>query len=125
MKKSVLIVDDEASARESLARLLRTHGYDVRTAGDSQDATRELGAQPADVVLLDLDLPHVPGESLAAFLRLRHPKTQIIFMSGQYDMVNPERFGENTVYFRKPLNMEDLLEALASQDSAEGLGTPV
>jgi DNA-binding NtrC family response regulator len=125
MKKSVLIVDDEETARESLARLLRTHGHEVRTAGNSQDATHELGVQAADAVLLDLDLPHVPGESLAAFLKLRHPKTQIIFMSGQYDMVNPERFGVHAIYFRKPIDVDDLLEALASQDSAEGLGTPV
>jgi len=70
--------------------------------------------------LIDLNLPHFPGDSLATFLRIRHPKTRIIFMSGQYDMVNPERFGENAAYFRKPLDLDALLDAL-SAESAESV----
>jgi DNA-binding NtrC family response regulator len=118
MKKSVLIVDDEAAARESLARLLGSHGYNVRTAADSNEATRLLSIEPAGTILLDIDLPHVPGDSFAAFLHIRYPKSRIIFMSGQYDMVDPERFGENTLYFRKPLDLDALLDVLsASEDS--------
>jgi DNA-binding NtrC family response regulator len=116
MKKSVLIVDDEALSRDALARLLTGHGFTVRTAGDSQEATRQMAAEAADTVLLDIDLPHVPGDSLAAFLHLRYPRSRIIFMSGQYDMVNPERFGENALYFRKPLDVETLVEALAATE---------
>ena len=114
MKKSVLIVDDEASAREALSRLLSSNGYAVRTAGDTQEASRLMAAVAAQVVLLDIDLPHVPGDSFAAFLHIRYPRTQIIFMSGQYDMVEPERFGENAMYFRKPLDVDALLETLES-----------
>jgi DNA-binding NtrC family response regulator len=117
MKKSVLIVDDEAAARDALARLLAARGFAVRTAADTHEASRELAADPANVVLLDIDLPHVPGDSFAAFLHIRYPKTQIIFMSGQYDMVEPERFGDNALYFRKPLDIEALLDTLASEDT--------
>jgi DNA-binding NtrC family response regulator len=118
MKKTVLIVDDEAAARESLARLLSSHGYVVRTAGDSNEATRLLSVEPANTILLDIDLPHVPGDSLAAFLQIRYPKSRIIFMSGQYDMVDPERFGENTLYFRKPLDLDALLDVLSSSEDS-------
>jgi DNA-binding response OmpR family regulator len=118
MYKSILIVDDEPVSRDALARTLVSHGFQVRTAADSHQATRELAAEPAEVVLLDLDLPHVPGESLAAFLRLRYPKTRIIFMSGQYDMINPERFGEHSVYLRKPIDVPALLELLSEESSA-------
>ena len=123
MKQSLLIIDDEATARDALARLLHARGYSVRTATDSQEAARALAAEPADVVLLDIALPNVPGDSFAAFLRLRYPKTRIIFMSGQYDMINPERFGQNTVYFRKPLDIDALLGALEANDLAEGVST--
>jgi DNA-binding NtrC family response regulator len=116
MKKSVLIVDDEAAARDALSKLLSSHGYKVQSAADSQQATQMLAAEPFQVILLDLDLPHVPGDSLAAFLHIRYPKTRILFMSGQYDMINPERFGENTLYFRKPLDLDALLEALESTE---------
>jgi len=118
MKKSVLIVDDEAAARDSLARLLAAQGYSVRTAVDSQEASRLLALEPAHTILLDIDLPHVPGDSFAAFLHIRYPKTRIIFMSGQYDMVNPERFGDNTLYFRKPIDIDTLLETLANSEDS-------
>lgn len=114
-KKTVLIVDDEPQAREALARLIESHGHYVLTAGDSQQAMQIVANETINVVLLDLDLPHVPGDSLAAFLHMRYPKSRIIFMSGQYDMINPQRFGENTSYFRKPLDINMLLETLESE----------
>jgi DNA-binding NtrC family response regulator len=116
VKKTLLIVDDDEAARESLGRLLSARGHTVRTAHDAEEATRLLAAEPVQIILLDLDLPHVPGDSLAAFLHIRHPKTRIIFMSGQYDMVNPERFGDNSIYFRKPLDLDSLIETVESSE---------
>jgi ATP-dependent Lon protease len=118
MSHSILIVDDEPIARESLAKVLAGRGFAVRTAGDSQEAMRQMADAAADTVLLDLELPHVPGESVAAFLQIRHPKARIIFMSGQYEMVDCERFGENTLYFPKPLDIPGLLEVLQQQPSS-------
>ena len=112
MAVSLLIVDDERTSRDALARLLASRGFDVRTASDSQEAIHEMAQQPADTVLLDIDLPLVPGDSFATFLNIRYPKTRIIFMSGQYDMVDPGRFGENAHYFRKPIDIDALLEIL-------------
>ncbi len=114
MARVILIVDDEPTARDALARLLAAQGYSVRTASDSHEAIQEMAQLPADTVLLDIDLPHVPGDSIATFLNIRYPKTRIIFMSGQYDMVDPERFGETATYFRKPLDIEALLDLLES-----------
>ena len=118
MSKKILIVDDEVEGLEALARLLTQHGYAVRTAGDSQEAITKMAEDAADIVLLDIDLPHVPGDSIATFLNIRYPQAHIHFMSGQYDMVNPERFGENTSYFRKPLDIEALLEVLEADTAS-------
>ena len=112
MAHIILIVDDEPTARDALARLLTAQGYSVRTAADSHEAIRQMAEFHADTILLDIDLPHVPGDSLATFMNIRYPKARIIFMSGQYDMVDPERFGENTSYLRKPLDIEALLDLL-------------
>jgi DNA-binding NtrC family response regulator len=118
MSKKILIVDDEMDGLEALARLLTQHEYAVRTAGDSQEAIKKMAEEAADIVLLDIDLPHVPGDSIATFLNIRYPHTRIHFMSGQYDMVNPERFGENTSYFRKPLDIEAMLEVLEADTAS-------
>ena len=122
MPLSLLIVDDEITSRDALARLLASHGYQVRTAADSQEAMREMANAPADTLLLDLDLPHVPGDSFATFLNIRYPKARILFMSGQYDMVAPERFGENAHYFRKPIDIDSLLEILDSNHPSATAG---
>jgi DNA-binding NtrC family response regulator len=110
--RNLLIVDDEATSRDALARALASHGYTVRTAADAHQATQLMAQQPADTVLLDIELPHVPGDSLATFFHIRYPKTRIIFISGQYDMFDPERFGEHTSYFRKPIDINTLLDSL-------------
>jgi DNA-binding NtrC family response regulator len=117
--KTILIVDDEQTAREALAKVLLSEGFQALTAADSHEAMQHLAHQPADTVLLDLDLPHVPGDSVAHFINLRYPRTRIIFMSGQYDMVDCERFGEHTLYFRKPLDIESLVEILRTSTSTE------
>lgn len=114
MNNRILIVDDEESSRDALARLLAAKGYDVETVGDSQQAVRAMGDRPAATVLLDIGLPFMPGDCFATFLNIRHPKTRIIFISGQYDMIDPERFGGDTLFFRKPLDIDALLGALAS-----------
>ncbi len=118
MSGLVLIVDDEAESREALGRVLVAEGYGVRTAGDAHEATQVMGQEQVDVALLDIDLPHMPGDSFAAFVHLRYPRTRIVFISGQYDMVDPERFGADTVYFRKPVDVKALLEALRNQPPA-------
>jgi DNA-binding NtrC family response regulator len=118
MPKKILIVDDEATALEALARLLAERGHRVRTAGDSQEAIQKMAEEAAEIVLLDIDLPHVPGDSIATFLNIRYPQTRIHFMSGHYDMVNPERFGENTSYFRKPLDIEAVLDVLEADTAS-------
>jgi DNA-binding NtrC family response regulator len=112
MKNSVLIVDDEAQAREGLAKILSSHGFLIATASNSAEAAQLMAVSPAETVLLDLDLPLVPGDSVAAFLNIRYPKTRIIFISGQYDMVNPERFGEDTLYLHKPIDVDALVKVL-------------
>ena len=114
----ILIVDDEAESREALARVLAAEGYTVRTAADAHQATQRMAHEAIDIALLDIDLPHMPGDSFATFVHLRYPRTRIVFISGQYDMVDPQRFGEDAIYFRKPIDIPALLDALRNHPPA-------
>jgi CheY-like chemotaxis protein len=60
----VLVVDDEANARNALAELLRDEGYITEVAGDGQHALRALESFDADVVLTDLKMPVMDGLKL-------------------------------------------------------------
>lgn len=71
----VLIVDDDASLRATVALLLEKHGYEIREAPDALKGLRLLEGGGIDVVLLDLSMPAPPaascfGACAAAPLRL-------------------------------------------------------
>ena len=57
----VLVVEDEESYSDALSYLLRKEGYDVAVAGNGIDALKEFDRNGADIVLLDLMLPGLPG----------------------------------------------------------------
>jgi len=67
----VLVVDDEADARELMAAILRHHGAIVSVAGDVPAALHTFDAAPPDVVLSDIALPGRSGLDLARDLRSR------------------------------------------------------
>lgn len=67
---AVLVVDDNADAADSLAFLLGTHGYSVRTAGSGADALAAAGDGMPDAAVLDLRMPGMSGHELARTLRV-------------------------------------------------------
>jgi CheY-like chemotaxis protein len=65
----VLVVDDSQDGADTLARLLRMEGHDVRAAADGPSALAAAAAFRPDVVLLDIGLPRMDGYEVAAQLR--------------------------------------------------------
>ena len=65
----VLIVDDNSDAAESLGLMLSLQGYDVRTAGDGEQAIAVAGEYRPDVVVLDLGLPRMSGLEVGRRIR--------------------------------------------------------
>jgi two-component system response regulator MprA len=65
----ILVVDDDAAVRDSLARTLRFEGHDVATADDGQQALDAVRAQEPDAMILDVSMPVLDG--LQACRRLR------------------------------------------------------
>ena len=83
----VLIVDDEAVVRRSLARLLTQAGHVVLQAADGREALEiyERAEKSPDVVLMDLDMPEVDGEACFDELLRLHPEVRVLFISGYRD----------------------------------------
>ncbi len=118
MMKRILVVEDDVAERDALLRLLTGAGHHVAGAGSVNEANQLVGSSGFDVVLLDLHLPGMPGDSLATVLKTQHPRTRIIFMSGEYTMHDPQRFGEHTLYLTKPIAPERLLKIVAEYPAA-------
>ena len=65
----ILVVDDAYSVRNSLRQLLQDAGYAVDSARDGLEAIASLQAQGADLLLTDLEMPHMNGAQLCSHLR--------------------------------------------------------
>ena len=65
----VLVVEDEESYSDALAYMLRKEGFDVALAGTGPDALEEFERNGADIVLLDLMLPGIPGTEVCRRIR--------------------------------------------------------
>ena len=83
----VLVVDDDASLLDSLARTLTDEGHEVEQAGGGQAGIEAfLAAQrsdrPFDVVITDLGMPHVDGHRVAAVVKSASPGTPVFLLTG-------------------------------------------
>ncbi|MES2917450.1 MAG: LytTR family DNA-binding domain-containing protein [Pseudomonadota bacterium] len=111
----VLICDDEALARERLARFLRDmDGYEiVGEAENGEDCLRQVAVLQPDVVLLDLRMPVMDGLACAEQLALLPAPPAVIFCTA-YDEHALAAFQVQAVgYLLKPVRKEQLAEALA------------
>ena len=83
-KAQILVVDDDPGVRESLEMLLMSAGYDVATANDGISAVSYLSRTVPDLIVTDLNMPHMSGVDLISHVRSLHPSVPIVAMSGNY-----------------------------------------
>ncbi len=78
----ILVVDDEATTRVSLAEVLRLEGYDVVTAESGEQALEVMGNQsPFDLMIVDIKMPGMDGLQLTEEVQRRAPETVIILLT--------------------------------------------
>lgn len=70
-RRTVLLVEDSEIVRHMLSQRLRHEGFAVIEAADGRDALERLGETSADLVITDLEMPHMNGFELIAALRTR------------------------------------------------------
>ncbi|MGD0542007.1 MAG: sigma-54 dependent transcriptional regulator [Tepidisphaeraceae bacterium] len=111
MTKSVLIVEDEAVLRESLAELMAGEGYEVLQAADGKAAYAIVLERPVDVVVTDVRMSGMDGLTLLGHLRQVAPQTPVIVATafGTVETaVSAMRSGAYD-YLLKPVQFEDML----------------
>lgn len=106
----ILLVEDEESYREPLEYLLRREGYDVVTAATGPDALDRFAETGADLVLLDLMLPGLPGTEVCRRLRAVSdvPVIMLTAKDGEIDKVVGLELGADD-YVTKPYSSRELL----------------
>src|SRR5690606_14760176 len=108
--ETILVVDDEQLLRRTMARRLRTAGYDVLEAADGRQAL-ELAADGVDLVVLDYRLPDLDGLSVLKELKQRAPDTLVILLTAYASIdaaVTAMKLGAYH-FANKPLDLEALV----------------
>lgn len=106
----VLIVEDEESYSEALSYVLRKEGFDVAVAATGDEALAEFGRSGADIVLLDLMLPGLPGTEVCRQMR-QTSNVPIIMVSAkdtEVDKVVGLELGADD-YVTKPYSPRELM----------------
>jgi two-component system response regulator HydG len=114
LKSRVLVVDDEASARTGLEKLLRQEGYAVDSAEDGASALKLAAEHPPDVVVTDLSMPGMNGVELLTKLREQDRELPVIMATASSDVgsaVSAMRAGAED-YLTKPIDFDALTVAI-------------
>ncbi len=108
--RRVLIVDDEANLRQTLARILHQIGCEVTTSADGAEALQRLENSPYDLVYLDIRLPGVDGLQVLRQIHDRYPQVAVVLLTAHASIssaVEAVRLGA-TDYLIKPISPEAL-----------------
>ena len=114
----ILVVDDNASVRRSLAALLTRAGHDVIQAANGSEASRVWREVELDLIILDLFMPEKDGIETMVELRAFVPGIPIIVMSGgggdgsRLDMLNAAELLGASLSIEKPFTLAEMLEAV-------------
>jgi DNA-binding NtrC family response regulator len=115
-KKHLLLVEDEAPLRETLAERLAEHGFEVSQADSGEHAIEQLAEFAFDIVVTDLRLPGLDGTRVLEAALLRYPDIVGIIVTGYgtvKDAVEAIKHGA-TDFVTKPFQFDELLHALDS-----------
>ncbi|XPP26398.1 MAG: winged helix-turn-helix domain-containing protein [Leucobacter sp.] len=110
MSQRILLVEDETSISDPLAFLLEREGYRVQVVADGAEAVRVFPDSAADLVLLDLMLPSLPGTEVCRAIRARStaPIIMLTAKDSEIDIVVGLELGADD-YITKPYSTRELL----------------
>jgi PAS domain S-box-containing protein len=121
VRRRVLLVDDNADARESLGHALAIAGYAVRLARDGPSALAEAAEFQPEAALLDVGLPGMDGYELARRLKAQSSPSRIVLIAltgwGQEEDRLKGRDAGFDHYLVKPASPEEILSVLARLNS--------
>ena len=120
---SILIVEDDISTLKWLSRILAIYFKEVYTAEDAMQALEIFNNKSFDVVISDIEMPHVDGLHLLQKIALIKNSTIRAVMTAFNSQEYMNRVIESDVhfYFKKPIDIDELLVAVSSKLTKQNL----
>jgi two-component system KDP operon response regulator KdpE len=110
----VLVVDNDPAMRRALRNSMVAQGYEVGEARSGEEAVQEIAQRPADLVLLDVEMPGIGGMETCRRIRSIHPKSGILMITvcdTEENKIQALEAGADD-YITKPFSLRELLARL-------------
>ncbi len=111
MNARILIVDDEATIRDTLCTVLKEEGFSAESAENGKIALQKIRRNNYDLVITDLRMPEMDGLDLLKAVKLNSPQTSVIIITAYGSMesaIEALRLGAFD-YLIKPLDFDDVI----------------
>ena len=110
-KTTLLIIDDDAHLRDSLAEVLELDGFECHQAGTAKEGVEAARRSNPQVVIMDIQLPDSSGFQICATLRKASRTTILIMMTGRFLSAEEKTQGFELgadEYITKPFDLQEL-----------------
>ncbi|MBC7879069.1 MAG: response regulator transcription factor [Anaerolineales bacterium] len=108
----ILIIDDEAALRQTMARILQQAGFEVTTAENGEQGLDFLKTTDFDMIFMDLRMPGLAGLEVLKIIHTSFPSLPVVLFTAQPDLNSAVAALRNgaTDYLLKPLKPQDIIE---------------
>lgn len=114
--KQIMVVDDEAGIRALLFEALAEEGFKVTLAKDGKDSLKQMRNRRFDLLITDINMPHIDGIELLRKMKRAGRKEKVILMTGE--PIDQSRLNKETqpvfVQLKKPFRMNKFLQVVSS-----------
>jgi DNA-binding response OmpR family regulator len=122
----LLIIDDDAHLRESLAEVLELDGFECHQAGAAKEGIAAAAKLAPEIVIMDIQLPDSSGFQICQELRKRSKTVILIMMTGRFLSSEEKKQGFELgadEYITKPFDLAELsarIKQLLSRNASRG-----
>ena len=112
----ILIIDDEAALRQTMARILQQAGFEVTTAENGEQGLSFIQTTNFDLIFMDLRMPGIAGMDALKLIHAGHPNLPVILFTAQPDLNSAVEALRNgaTDYLLKPLKPQAVIDRARS-----------
>ena len=110
MKKTIMVVDDEADIRSTVKSILEKNGYKVVTAVNGDDCLKKLPKQRVDLILMDIMMPGTPVKEIVP--KIKNTKIAYLSVVRTSEAEKEELLKSKNIvdFIQKPFDINDLLK---------------
>jgi DNA-binding NtrC family response regulator len=114
--KKIMVVDDEAGIRALLFEALAEEGFKVTLAKDGKDSLKQMRNRRFDLLITDINMPHIDGIELLRKMKRAGRKEKVILMTGE--PIDQSRLNKEIQpvfdQLKKPFRMNKFLQVVSS-----------